>query len=396
MNAGGPGLAAQVARGTVSAEETGQPVAGVLVLLLDARGVEVARTQSDPAGRYSVTAPAAGNYRLRFLIPGYRPLASSSFELAPGISREQPLRLIAAAPELLDTLVVEGRPVLALLAPFHRRRTFGFGTFLNREEIDEKRAADVSGVLTRLRVLDVLGDLGDGGGRRVGIRNRGGFAAGDLCPAAVYVNGAFAGVSGEVDIDLIVPLNAVEAMEVYRPGEVPIDFPLDGGGCGLVSLWSGPNVRDTTGVVRHLALAAHAGTRLGSEGVRDGRLGLSLSYTFTRGIEFYPSVNLHIGFPNTTPDPALAGWQAILALRARPMGPETPWYVGTGLSHVQLTGDLRADLTNDTGGQHHVLLTGLLLPGGPWRAYVEVHVLNPLAISSAQTSLFVGLARRFY
>lgn len=390
MAAGARSLGAQTVGGTVSAQESGAPVVGVLVLLLDTRGTEVARVQSDAEGRYNVIAPTAGAYRLRFLVPGYRPLVSAPLQLAPGAPVEYPLRLIAVSPELLDTLIVEGRPVPAHLSPFYRRRNYGLGRFLTRDEIDRTRAADVSGVVRRLMVLDVGSDPGDGGGRRVGSTR-----FGRMCPAAVYVNGTFAGMSGEVDIDHIVPLDAVEAVELYRASEIPLDFTARG--CGLVSVWSRLSPRDTTGIVRHLALATQAGARLGSGGVRHGRVGLSLAYTFTKAIEFYPSLNIHIGFPNTTPDPAISGWQAIVALRARPLGLETPWYVGTGVSHVQLTGEAGAGVANTSGeGQHHVLLTGLLLPGGAWRAYVEVQLIDPLAVSAAQTSLFIGLARRFF
>jgi hypothetical protein len=387
---GATSVAAQDVRGTVSAEVTGAAVGGALVLLLDERGTEVARAQSDAEGRYGVTAPARGAYRLRFLVPGYRPLVTAPLQLTPEAPVEYALRLTAVSPELLDTLIVEGRPIPAYLSPFYRRRDYGLGRFLTRDEIKRTRAGEVSLVVRRLNALDVLGDPGDGGGRRVGSAR-----FGRLCPAAVYVNGTYAGMSGEVDIDLILPLDHVEAVEVYRQSEIGPGFPRHG--CGVVSLWSRLSEPDTTGVVRHLALAVHAGARAGDAGLRHGRLGATLSYTVMPRLEVYPALNVYVGAPNTSPDPAPSGWQATLTFRALVLGTESPWYVGTGLSHVQLgdasvAGARRATET----GQYYVLLTGLRFPGVVWRAYVEVQVLDPLGLSAAQTSVFLGLARRMF
>lgn len=394
---------AQAVRGTVTSQRTGQPVGGAMVQLLDPAGAEVTRTQSDAEGRYGVRAPAPGTYRLRFLVPGYRSLVSLPLQIAAGQTLEYPLQLTAVAPELLDTLIVEGRPIPAYIAPFYRRREFGLGRFLTRADIEKTGASDVSGLVRRMNVFDILGDPGDGTGQRIGQRARTGRG---FCPAALFLNGAYAGRSGEVDVDMLLPLDGTEAIEVYRSGEpIPPELrmataPVRGAvsTCGVVSLWSRMNAPDTTRIIRHLALGTHAGARLGAEGVREGRIGLALSYTIRGAVEFYPGVNVFPGIPDPGVDPAPSGWQLVLALRARPLGRESPWYLGLGISHVQLSGPSISGPagSNTTDEQYHIFITGLLLPGGTWQPYVEIQVLDALRLSAAQTSVFVGLAYRAF
>ena len=401
---GGDDLSAQTVRGRVTTAQSGNPVVGTLVVLLDPQGTETARTQSGADGDYVVAAPAPGVYRLRFSVPGYRPLVSRSIQLVAGQILNYPLQMTAVPPELLDTVIVEGRPIPAYMAPFYRRRDFGLGRFLVREDIERMRTANISGVVRRLNVFDILGDLGDGTGIRIGQRARTGRG---FCPAALFVNGTFAGMSGDMDVDMMLHIDATEAIEVYRANEtvppelrVPVASIRGGrsGGCGVLSLWSRVSAPDTTGLMRHLALGVHGGARLGSSGVQHGRLGLALSYTVKGAVEFYPAVNVYAPVPNTTGSPALSGWQLVLTLRAHPLGPESPWYIGTGVTHVQFTQQQvfdprRRDVVE---GQQHLLLSGLVLSGGAWRPYVELHLLSPLRFSAAQTSLFLGVARRFF
>src|SRR5690242_13114879 len=55
-------LSAQAVRGAVVARGTNQPVGGAVVLLLDAKGAQVAGTLSDSTGRFLLKAPAPGTY----------------------------------------------------------------------------------------------------------------------------------------------------------------------------------------------------------------------------------------------------------------------------------------------------------------------------------------------
>lgn len=65
--------AAQTLRGRVTSADSSRGLSGVIVLLRDPSGREVARTLSTSTGSYVLRAPAAGSYRVRTLRIGYRP-----------------------------------------------------------------------------------------------------------------------------------------------------------------------------------------------------------------------------------------------------------------------------------------------------------------------------------
>ncbi len=78
-------LGAQSVRGTVVRPSDSGPVAGVVVLLVDARDAVVARALTNERGEYRVAAPAAGTYRERTLRIGYRPYTSEPFVLSSAV-----------------------------------------------------------------------------------------------------------------------------------------------------------------------------------------------------------------------------------------------------------------------------------------------------------------------
>lgn len=88
-------LAAQTVSGTLVAAERGAPLAGATVTLLDEGGRAVAAAQSRRDGGFTLTAPAAGRYRVRAERIGHAATLSEPFALAAGESFT--LRLQAAS-----------------------------------------------------------------------------------------------------------------------------------------------------------------------------------------------------------------------------------------------------------------------------------------------------------
>lgn len=74
---------AQTVRGTV-ADAGDQPVAGVVVLLVDSTSRVAARGLSDQRGEFRLTADRAGTFRLRTLRIGFRPVTSDPVVLSDG------------------------------------------------------------------------------------------------------------------------------------------------------------------------------------------------------------------------------------------------------------------------------------------------------------------------
>ena len=59
-----------------------------------------------------------------------------------------------------------------------------------------------------------------------------------VCAASVYLDGLLLKSSGGVSWDQMVPLDWIEAIEVYRRGsEMPAEF-LGSGACGVVGIWT--------------------------------------------------------------------------------------------------------------------------------------------------------------
>jgi len=77
-------LFAQTLAGRVSRGNT--PIAGALVVLIDAGGRTIAQTASRENGTYSVTAPGPGSYRAQVLQIGWRPTIAGPFALRAGVS----------------------------------------------------------------------------------------------------------------------------------------------------------------------------------------------------------------------------------------------------------------------------------------------------------------------
>lgn len=105
-----PGLlAAQSVHGEVREESGRQPIEGVLVLLVDGGGREVAGAFTNPGGRFVLEPPAPGTYTLRAERIGLRTTASAAFEVAAGRSVDQQLIMPVEATPLQGVTVEASR-----------------------------------------------------------------------------------------------------------------------------------------------------------------------------------------------------------------------------------------------------------------------------------------------
>ena len=77
-------VAAQGVRGTIAEQASKRPIAGAVVLLLDATNAPVARDLSSESGSFRLSAPQPGVYRVRTLRIGFRPVVSEPITLASG------------------------------------------------------------------------------------------------------------------------------------------------------------------------------------------------------------------------------------------------------------------------------------------------------------------------
>jgi hypothetical protein len=113
---------AQTVRGVVL-DVADKPVAGVVVLLIDAASHEAARTLSNEKGEFRLVAPIAGTYRVRTLRIGYRPVTSDRIDVTG--EDETPRRfMLSNVPFALDTIRTNGRNACRVVARDSAATTF--------------------------------------------------------------------------------------------------------------------------------------------------------------------------------------------------------------------------------------------------------------------------------
>lgn len=245
-------LNAQLVRGRVLEAEGDQPIHLATLELLDDRGRVLAETLSDSTGAFRIRAWQAGKYRLRAGGLGYETVTSELMELATGGEFVLEVRLaVDAIPLEPITVVARSQSSLkeiALRGYYDRRdfgRRIGLGRYYDRGEIEEMgtRLTDVLRRVPGLRVIE-----GRAGGNETIVVSGNLYVnlrEGRPCQANIYLDGLLIRKAFETraeiplaDIDQFVPLEWVEAIEVYRrASEVPAEF-LSRANCGVVAIWT--------------------------------------------------------------------------------------------------------------------------------------------------------------
>jgi len=251
-------VAAQVIRGRVLEADTDQPVRLAGLELLDDRDRVLVNATADSTGQFRVRAWMSGKYRLRATALGYRSVTSELLELGTGDEYALNIRLAAdAVPIEPITVMSRSRSSLieiAMRGYYDRRDSglrIGMGRFLDRGEIEQSgtRLTDVLRRVPGLRIhIDgrcayiVVGSNPVGTNRLDGSGQR---MQGEcqppprICTASLYVDGLLVRYAGNsIPLDQMLPLEWVEALEVYRrPAELPAEF-LASGACGVVVVWT--------------------------------------------------------------------------------------------------------------------------------------------------------------
>lgn len=243
--------AAQTLEGRLLDGSTDDPVEMGLLIMRSTEGDSVGSTITDGDGRFSLSASEPGSFVLIASAFGYHESTEGVFELGEDAVMTVEYRL-APAPLPIDEIVVElggGRVLEPKLVRqgFVRRMQRGLGHFLTPWEIERSPETSTSGLLDRVPGV-VLG-----GSNLMPIRSlllQGPFGP---CMPRIYLDGILVQQNG--DIDLLVPLPHVEAVEVYRRSlEVPLQYStrerarggtvdedgpaLDNNPCGVVLFWT--------------------------------------------------------------------------------------------------------------------------------------------------------------
>jgi hypothetical protein len=223
--------------------------------------IEGSRVSMSLRGDGGVTTDSVGRAILRGLArrpdmlvvkhPGYTP---RSFPLA--MQTEDSLELTVAlepiAGVLLDTVVTSAPSgASSIYAPgFEARRKQGAGSFLDRLDIEKRQLRTLPELLRSVSTVRL--EPGRQGGRW--LRSTRTSRTHD-CPMMLYIDGtevtsettSFAMVNGRrvvqrgTSIFDSIPVDMIEAMEVYTTANVPAQFNHGESGCGVVLIWMRPN-----------------------------------------------------------------------------------------------------------------------------------------------------------
>jgi hypothetical protein len=236
-------VSAQAIKGVVLDDNTGDPVDGVSVLLLDAGANLAAGVLSNQEGRFFLQAPQTGRYRIRLERIGYQTTTSSEVDLLPPDTVPVELRLAVEAIVLAPLTITSERPPLVMdtrlaswgyydrKALFEERGT-GLAHFLELEDIRRKNPMRVTDVFRDLAGVRVVGT----GGRRVRVRGLSG------CSPTFYLDGVELRLAGQESVDDYVIPSHLSAVEVYARPPYPAQYAPRARGlsqCSSIVLWTG-------------------------------------------------------------------------------------------------------------------------------------------------------------
>jgi hypothetical protein len=221
----------------VHAARADTPIAGVEVRLRLPGGGAGARAVTDTAGRFLLRSVSPGRHAFEVLLPGL-PSTSFTADVVEDGPTDLYLRIeTRLVPQpAIDVRVTRDTPASGKLAGFYRRRARGIGSFLDRRQIEARRAREVTDLLRDvpgLRITPGPGSTGNPAMSRSAplLAHRG-------CRIGYYVDGIRIPAADAFRLDELSPMD-VEAIEVYRGvSEVPARFLRTGDECGVVVVWT--------------------------------------------------------------------------------------------------------------------------------------------------------------
>jgi hypothetical protein len=209
----------------------GPPIAGVRVRVLAAAdsGVRAVQGITGDDGRFQILGLFPGSHVLEFRRLGFRPeTLTVEAPTSSGGALMVPLTPLAVA---LPAVAVreEAAPRVGPFREFEAHRQRGFGNFITRRDIEQRRAYRTSDLFRTVANLEVERD-----GSRAVVRMRGRH-----CDPLVWLDRVPL-VGGFPDLDAVAP-NSIEGIEIYSGvSTIPPDLigPREAGGCGVIVLWT--------------------------------------------------------------------------------------------------------------------------------------------------------------
>jgi hypothetical protein len=228
-------VAAQTVRGTLLERDTGRPIPYALVQLLGERGDTIATALTGTNGFFVLNSKTAGAFYLSASALGFQDGRAGILDIGDGGEMSLEFRLRPRAVELEGIMVNLPAGVVRegylVSNGFYGRLLEGSGQFITPADIEKSHALRASELLYNISRVDVIQE---GGRSRITMQGTMG-----TCAPPIWVDGVLISRDGS-DLDQIVNMLSIEALEVYRgPAEVPLQW---GGtnstGCGVIVAWT--------------------------------------------------------------------------------------------------------------------------------------------------------------
>jgi 5-hydroxyisourate hydrolase-like protein (transthyretin family) len=234
---------AQSVNGRVLDDGTGTGIDGVRVVIVKVSGEAVQSAVTAKDGRFQLSVPVAGEYRVRAERLGYVSRTTPLLALvAPDTVRIE-VRLATSAVSLPPVTVVGRGGRVTLLDPYLEKRGYydrkvlfgrqgeGSGIFLDGDAL-RRTASEATDLLRDVPGIHVVA----AGGTKYHVAGR--WAG---CPPDMFVDGTFVGRAGsEKAREAMPPAADVEAIEVYPGMSAPVQYlRFMSEGCGVVLFWTG-------------------------------------------------------------------------------------------------------------------------------------------------------------
>ncbi|MBL0169207.1 MAG: carboxypeptidase regulatory-like domain-containing protein [Gemmatimonadaceae bacterium] len=212
-------------RGTVTAERSGQPLAGAQVSIVNGP-----QTRTNERGEWAMVNAPAGTRTLEVRAVGYYPERSA----VDVIDSAPPLRVaLATFKSVLDTMkVIANYDRFSNLAGFRERSRSGLGRFVTAADLVRRQVFATSDLFRNMPgvYLDGGSDLDQK------IYMRGIFS--DRCEPAVYLNGTLMTGLNASEIDAFARPSDILGIEVYSQSQAPAQFQPGLGDCGSIVFWT--------------------------------------------------------------------------------------------------------------------------------------------------------------
>jgi hypothetical protein len=235
---GGTNNDLQVIRGVVIDQESGKPVSGVPVTLLnEARNDLADPVRTDSLGEFTIRTNRFGMLRLGAGSIGYRAATTDPFGVAPRelvlvkvfVSRRSP---VLAPLGIAARLLPESFAITALGGFAYRRERGLSGTFFGAEEIGRTGATTLAEILR-----GVEGVVVRGAPPASTIAMRAPASPGRICAPAVLIDGVRVPAPADSTLSSVA-LPSIFGLEIYSsPVDIPEVFADIAGDCGVLGIW---------------------------------------------------------------------------------------------------------------------------------------------------------------